>query len=180
MDRLILLDEVGAGTDPTEGAALGMSVLRRLAGSASLTMATTHHGRLKTLKTSDPRFENACVEFDDVSLRPTYRLLWGVPGRSNALAIASRLGMPSDVIDGARELLGDQDADEHDVLVELQEQQVTPNAQCPMANIQCPLPTAQCPMPTMPDAQCPMPDAQCPMPNAHAQCALLQDAHCQP
>merc|ERR1740115_113520 len=123
-DSLILLDEVGAGTDPTEGSALGMSVLRRLAGSASLTMATTHHGRLKTLKTSDPRFENACVEFDDVSLRPTYRLLWGVPGRSNALAIASRLGMPSDVIDGARELLGDQDADEHDVLVELQEQQV--------------------------------------------------------
>jgi len=123
-DSLILLDEVGAGTDPTEGSALGMSVLRRLAGSASLTMATTHHGRLKTLKTSDPRFENACVEFDDASLRPTYRLLWGVPGRSNALAIASRLGMPSDVIDGARELLGDQDADEHDVLVELQEQQV--------------------------------------------------------
>ena len=87
-------------------------------------MATTHHGRLKTLKASDPRFENACVEFDDASLRPTYRLLWGVPGRSNALAIASRLGMPSDVIDGARGLLGEQDADEHDVLVELQEQQV--------------------------------------------------------
>ena len=72
-DSLILLDEVGAGTDPTEGSALGMSVLRRLAGRASLTMATTHHGRLKTLKTSDPRFENACVEFDDASLRPTYR-----------------------------------------------------------------------------------------------------------
>jgi len=123
-DSLVLLDEVGAGTDPTEGSALGMSVLRRLAGSASLTMATTHHGRLKTLKTSDPRFENACVEFDDASLRPTYRLLWGVPGRSNALAIASRLGMPTDVIDGARELLGEQDADEHDVLVELQAQQV--------------------------------------------------------
>ena len=175
LDRLILLDEVGAGTDPTEGAALGMSVLRRLAGSASLTMATTHHGRLKTLKTSDPRFENACVEFDDVSLRPTYRLLWGVPGRSNALAIASRLGMPSDVIDGARELLGDQDADEHDVLVELQEQQVTPNAQCPMANIQCPLPTAQCPMP---NAQCSMPLARRPMPSV--QCTMPQspDAQC--
>ena len=66
-------------------------------------MCTTHHGRLKSLKYGDRRFENACVEFDDASLRPTYRLLWGVPGRSNALAIASRLGMPSDVIDGARE-----------------------------------------------------------------------------
>ena len=161
-----MLDEVGAGTDPTEGAALGMSVLRRLAGSASLTMATTHHGRLKTLKTSDPRFENACVEFDDVSLRPTYRLLWGVPGRSNALAIASRLGMPSDVIDGARELLGDQDADEHDVLVELQEQQVPwpmPHAPWPMPNAQCPLLTAQC---LIPNAQCPTPNTQCPMPDA--------------
>ena len=139
---LVLLDEVGAGTDPTEGSALGMSVLRRLAGAASLTMATTHHGRLKTLKASDPRFENACVEFDDASLRPTYRLLWGVPGRSNALAIASRLGMPSDVIDGARGLLGEQDADEHDVLVELQEQQVP----CPLRP-RCPLPKAQCPRP---------------------------------
>ena len=111
---LILLDEVGAGTDPTEGSALGMSVLTRLAGCAQLTMATTHHGRLKTLKTQDARFENACVEFDDASLRPTYRLLWGVPGRSNALAIAARLGMPGDVVDGARELLGESDATEHD------------------------------------------------------------------
>ena len=163
---LVLLDEVGAGTDPTEGSALGMSVLRRLAGAASLTMATTHHGRLKTLKASDPRFENACVEFDDASLRPTYRLLWGVPGRSNALAIASRLGMPSDVIDGARGLLGEQDADEHDVLVELQEQQVPcPILPCPICPL-CPLPTAHCPLP---NAQRPTPNAQCPRPNAMAQ-----------
>ena len=158
---LVLLDEVGAGTDPTEGSALGMSVLRRLAGAASLTMATTHHGRLKTLKASDPRFENACVEFDDASLRPTYRLLWGVPGRSNALAIASRLGMPSDVIDGARGLLGEQDADEHDVLVELQEQQVPrPILPCPRCPL-CPMPNAQCPLLT---AQNPKPKAQAPRP----------------
>ena len=120
---LVLLDEVGAGTDPTEGSALGMSALRRLADTASLTMATTHHGRLKTLKTTDDRFENACVEFDEASLRPTYRLLWGIPGRSNAIAIASRLGMPQDVVEGARGLLGEGEVSVDDVVQQLQDQQ---------------------------------------------------------
>eukprot|EP00741_Cyanophora_paradoxa_P012923 tig00020629_g12479.t1 len=90
---LVLLDEVGGGTDPQEGAALGIALLRALAGRAAVTLATTHFGELKTLKYQDARFENASVEFDDATLGPTYRLLWGIPGRSNALAIAERLGM---------------------------------------------------------------------------------------
>jgi DNA mismatch repair protein MutS2 len=100
-NALVLLDEVGAGTDPTEGSALAIALLKTLADRARLTIATTHFGELKTLKYQDDRFENASVEFDDVSLKPTYRLLWGIPGRSNALAIARRLGLDSQVIDRA-------------------------------------------------------------------------------
>jgi dsDNA-specific endonuclease/ATPase MutS2 len=77
----VLLDEVGAGTNPLEGAALGMAILESFAESGSLlTMATTHHGELKTLKYSNSAFENACMEFDDLNLKPTYKILWGVPG----------------------------------------------------------------------------------------------------
>ena len=90
---LVLLDEVGAGTDPSEGAALATALLRHLADQVQLSVATTHFGELKALKYDDSRFENASVEFDEVSLRPTYRLLWGIPGRSNALAVARRLGL---------------------------------------------------------------------------------------
>jgi DNA mismatch repair protein MutS2 len=90
---LVLLDEVGAGTDPTEGSALAAALLRHLADRARLTVATTHFGELKALKYADPRFENASVAFDVETLSPTYRLQWGIPGRSNALAIASRLGL---------------------------------------------------------------------------------------
>ncbi len=99
---LIILDEVGAGTDPTEGSALAIALLHHLADRAMLTIASTHYGELKALKYQDERFENASVEFDDVSLSPTYRLLWGIPGRSNALAIAGRLGLDSNIIDDAR------------------------------------------------------------------------------
>ncbi|MGB3767374.1 MAG: endonuclease MutS2, partial [Phormidesmis sp.] len=91
-NTLVLLDEVGAGTDPSEGSALAIALLKHLADHARLTVATTHYGELKSLKYEDDRFENASVEFDDVKLAPTYRLLWGIPGRSNALSIARRLG----------------------------------------------------------------------------------------
>jgi DNA mismatch repair protein MutS2 len=99
---LILLDEVGAGTDPAEGSALAIALLQYLADRATLTIASTHYGELKALKYQDSRFENASVEFDDVNLAPTYRLLWGIPGRSNALSIAQRLGLNPEVIENAR------------------------------------------------------------------------------
>ncbi|MGF1568197.1 MAG: endonuclease MutS2 [Nodosilinea sp.] len=104
-NALILLDEVGAGTDPTEGTALAVALLKHLAETARLTMATTHYGELKALKYQDSRFENASVEFDEASLSPTYRLLWGIPGRSNALSIARRLGLREDVVAQAVQLM---------------------------------------------------------------------------
>ena len=105
-NSLVLLDEVGAGTDPTEGSALAIALLQHLANHTRLTVATTHFGELKALKYQDERFENASVEFDDISLSPTYRLLWGIPGRSNALTIARRLGLNSEVIDTAQTYVG--------------------------------------------------------------------------
>jgi DNA mismatch repair protein MutS2 len=98
---LVLLDEVGAGTDPQEGAALATALLQQLADRARLTIATTHFGELKALKYADPRFENASVAFDEQTLAPTYRLQWGIPGRSNALAIARRLGLEEGVLERA-------------------------------------------------------------------------------
>ena len=95
---LVLLDEVGAGTDPLEGSALATALLKHLADRARLTIATTHFGELKALKYADPRFENASVAFDVDTLSPTYRLQWGIPGRSNALAIARRLGLGEPVL----------------------------------------------------------------------------------
>ena len=103
---LVLLDEVGAGTDPAEGSALAIALLKYLAEHSLLTIATTHYGELKALKYQDERFENASVEFDDSTLKPTYRLLWGIPGRSNALTIAQRLGLNSDIIADAQNLVG--------------------------------------------------------------------------
>jgi len=98
---LVLLDEVGAGTDPQEGSALAAALLKHLADRARLTVATTHFGELKALKYGDPRFENASVGFDAETLAPTYRLQWGIPGRSNALAIARRLGLLEPVLQQA-------------------------------------------------------------------------------
>lgn len=109
---LVLLDEVGAGTDPSEGSALAIALLRYLADHARLTIATTHFGELKALKYEDERFENASVEFNEVTLSPTYRLLWGIPGRSNALAIAQRLGLTPDIVDQARSYVGLAGADD--------------------------------------------------------------------
>ncbi|KAK6155492.1 hypothetical protein DH2020_009740 [Rehmannia glutinosa] len=118
---LVLLDEVGAGTNPLEGAALGMSLLESFVDAgALLTIATTHHGELKALKYSNNAFENACVEFDEVELKPTYRILWGVPGRSNAINIAERLGLPAEILDNARELSGAASAEINEVIVDME------------------------------------------------------------
>ncbi|MBD2356871.1 endonuclease MutS2 [Tolypothrix sp. FACHB-123] len=103
---LVLLDEVGAGTDPAEGSALAIALLQHLANHTRLTVATTHFGELKALKYEDERFENASVEFDESTLSPTYRLLWGIPGRSNALTIARRLGLKQEVVEQAKTHLG--------------------------------------------------------------------------
>ncbi len=120
---LVLLDEVGAGTDPSEGTALAIALLRTLANRARLTVATTHFGELKSLKYNDARFENASVSFDGETMSPTYRLQWGIPGRSNALEIASRLGLDTEVIAEARDLLGLKGAGEiNSVITGLEEQ----------------------------------------------------------
>jgi len=118
---LVLLDEVGAGTNPLEGAALGMSLLESFAEAGSfLTLATTHHGELKTLKYSNDSFENACVEFDEENLKPTFRILWGIPGRSNAINIAERLGLPLDIIGSARQLLGTAGAEINALIMDME------------------------------------------------------------
>ncbi len=119
---LILLDEVGAGTDPAEGSALAIALLHHLADHARLTIATTHYGELKALKYEDSRFENASVEFDDRTLSPTYRLLWGIPGRSNALSIAQRLGLEIDIIEEAKTRIGGLSQDVNDVIAGLEAQ----------------------------------------------------------
>ncbi|ABX08169.1 endonuclease MutS2 [Prochlorococcus marinus] len=120
---VVLLDEVGAGTDPTEGSAIAISLLRALADSARLTIATTHLGELKALKYSDSRFENASVAFDSETIRPTYHLLWGIPGRSNAVAIAIRLGLDSQITETAKKLIGPKGLqDVNQVILGLEEQ----------------------------------------------------------
>jgi len=119
---LVLLDEVGAGTDPSEGSALAIALLQYLADRALLTIATTHFGELKALKYEDSRFENASVEFDDGSLQPTYRLLWGIPGRSNALTIAKRLGLLPEIADRAATYVGGASEDVNHVIAGLEAQ----------------------------------------------------------
>lgn len=104
-DSLVLLDEVGAGTDPQEGSALARSLMSALLQRNALVMATTHYSEVKAFAYATPGVENASVEFDIATLSPTFRLMVGVPGRSNALAIASRLGMPPAIVDEARQLL---------------------------------------------------------------------------
>lgn len=122
VNSLVLLDEVGAGTDPVEGSALAIALLKYLANNAQLTIATTHFGELKALKYQDERFENASVEFDETTLSPTYRLLWGIPGRSNALIIAHRLGLNPEVIEQAKDQLGDTTDEVNQVIAGLEAQ----------------------------------------------------------
>ena len=119
---LVLLDEVGAGTDPSEGSALAIALLKYLAQHSLLTVATTHFGELKALKYQDSRFENASVEFDDNSMQPTYRLLWGIPGRSNALTIAQRLGLLPEIVEEAQTYVGGASQDVNQVIAGLEAQ----------------------------------------------------------
>jgi len=119
---LVLLDEVGAGTDPVEGSALAIALLQYLANHAQLTIATTHFGELKALKYEDERFENASVEFDESTLSPTYRLLWGIPGCSNALTIALRLGLKPEVVEEAKTQVGEATDEVNQVIAGLEAQ----------------------------------------------------------
>ncbi len=119
-ESLVLLDELGAGTDPQEGSALARSILSHLLERGAPTVATTHYSELKSFAHTTPRVENASVEFDLETLSPTYKLSIGLPGRSNALAIASRLGMSQQVIEGAKQLLEPADLEIEGLLAHLQ------------------------------------------------------------